>query len=42
MDECPFDSIDDFFQMGIASQLGDKSQTIHSSIYEQVDVHDGA
>jgi hypothetical protein len=40
MDECPFDSIDDFFPLEIPPQLGYKSPTIHSSLYEQVDIHD--
>jgi hypothetical protein len=42
MDECPFDSIDDFFPMEIPIQLGYKSPTIQSSLYEQVDIHDVA
>jgi hypothetical protein len=42
MDKCPFDSINDFFPMEIPSQLGYKSPTIHSSLCEQVDIHDVA
>jgi hypothetical protein len=40
IDECPFDSIDDFFPLEIPFQPGYKSPTIHSSSYEQVDIHD--
>jgi hypothetical protein len=42
IDECPFDSIDDFFPLEIPFQPGYKSPTIHRSSYEQVDIHDVA
>jgi hypothetical protein len=42
MDKCPFDSINDFFPLEIPFQLGYKSPTIHSSLYEQVNIHDVA
>jgi hypothetical protein len=42
MDECPLDSIEDFFPMEIPGQLGYKSPTIQRSLYEQVDIHDVA
>jgi hypothetical protein len=42
MEECPFDSINDFFPMEIPFQPGYKSQTIHGSLYEQVDIHNVA
>jgi hypothetical protein len=38
MDECPFNSINDFFPMEIPY----KSPVIRSSLYEQVDVHNVA
>jgi hypothetical protein len=40
MEECPFDTIDDFFPMEIPSQSGYKSKTIYGSLYKQVNVHD--
>jgi hypothetical protein len=44
MEECPYDAIDDFFPMEIPDTLqsGYKSKIIHSSLYEQVNVHDVA
>jgi hypothetical protein len=39
MNECPFDSVDDFFPLEIPFQL---ASTIHSSLYEQVDIHNVA
>jgi hypothetical protein len=42
MDECLFDSINDFFPMEIPFQPGHKSQTIHHSLYEPGDIHDVA
>jgi hypothetical protein len=42
MEEYPFDSINDVFPMEIPFQPGYKLQTIHSSLYERVNIHNDA